>query len=178
MFKKRQTFVYKRQMYRMIEKAKKEVHTATNSNLNQNNFVNYSSEEQATENTSFINTIPQSIWQEFNVPESVLMEPILSFDTTSLCSNNSDHDDKSTSTEKRTLKSQLGHWAVTKHVPHTLVSDILHLLSPFHPELPLDARTLLHTPTKMVCKSLSNGELSFRSNSRSSTLDVSYCGVF
>lgn len=45
------------------------------------------------------------------------------------------------------LKVKLRNWALcNKKVPLFAISDLLYILSPYHTELPLDARTLLHTP--------------------------------
>ena len=38
-------------------------------------------------------------------------------------------------------------WAVNKGVTHSAIRELLHLLHPYHPELPLDPRTLLRTGT-------------------------------
>ena len=41
--------------------------------------------------------------------------------------------------------SSLSHWALKHNIRHSALSDILKLLSPHHPLLPKDARTLLRT---------------------------------
>ncbi|BHF70378.1 hypothetical protein SprV_0301342800 [Sparganum proliferum] len=44
---------------------------------------------------------------------------------------------------KRTLLEPLGRWAARSKTPHVHVNALLKILKPFHPELPLDVRTLL-----------------------------------
>jgi hypothetical protein len=52
---------------------------------------------------------------------------------------------------------ELQNWAV--NVNHTRVTELLHILSPYHPELPLDCRTLLKTPKSATTQKLETGEL-------------------
>ncbi|KAJ8909796.1 hypothetical protein NQ315_015316 [Exocentrus adspersus] len=81
------------------------------------------------------------------LPQTQYLEPGFSSD------NNSENQNGST----MTLLVKLKHWATTPPVTHAHVTSLLHILSPYHPELPLDARTLLKTPRSMVAKTLENG---------------------
>ncbi|KAJ8968814.1 hypothetical protein NQ314_002076 [Rhamnusium bicolor] len=57
------------------------------------------------------------------------------------CDIDDDHEDKNS------LRNKLRNWALRNNkVPLSAISDLLHVLFPFHPELPVDARTLLRTP--------------------------------
>lgn len=56
------------------------------------------------------------------------------------------------------LPSKLRHWAL--NVPQVKVTELLHILSPYHPNLPLDCRTLLKTPKTYSVKKLDSGEYS------------------
>ncbi|KAJ8973886.1 hypothetical protein NQ317_019299 [Molorchus minor] len=58
------------------------------------------------------------------------------------------------------LKIKLRQWALNNKVPLSAVTSLLHILSPIHPQLPLDARSLLKTPTTLSKsnKKLDNGE--------------------
>jgi len=49
----------------------------------------------------------------------------------------------------KNLTDKLKEWAVNGNVPHIRVTELLHLLQPFHPELPLSSKTLLNTPSIM-----------------------------
>lgn len=61
--------------------------------------------------------------------------------------NNSSDTDLDTSLENQdNLREKLVRWAVKRHISHLAITDLLHILSPYHPELPLHARTLLDTP--------------------------------
>lgn len=64
----------------------------------------------------------------------------------------------SLSPEKPDLSKQLAEWAIEKHISHSSLTDLLHLLSPYHPELPLDSRTLLATPNTTSVKDLETGQ--------------------
>ncbi|KAK4886207.1 hypothetical protein RN001_002478 [Aquatica leii] len=58
----------------------------------------------------------------------------------------------------KTVTTVLRHWATTSRVPHNAVTSLLHGLSPYHPELPLDCRTLLKVEKNIVVKKLNSGE--------------------
>lgn len=58
---------------------------------------------------------------------------------------------------KDTLDHQLAEWAVKYNVTQTAVTNLLHILKPLHPQLPLDARTLLNTPRDMSLKVVQPG---------------------
>lgn len=61
-------------------------------------------------------------------------------------------------TNKCDLRSSLAHWASVKHkVPQNYVNDLLHILSPYHKNLPLDCRTLLKTSVITKESKLDNG---------------------
>ncbi|KAB0803466.1 hypothetical protein PPYR_00436, partial [Photinus pyralis] len=55
------------------------------------------------------------------------------------------------------LSTKLKQWAITSGVTHSTVTNLLHILSPYHAELPLDCRTLLKTPTKTNIIQLETG---------------------
>ncbi|KAK5638535.1 hypothetical protein RI129_012830 [Pyrocoelia pectoralis] len=57
------------------------------------------------------------------------------------------------------LTNELRQFAVRNKVPHSTITDLLHVLHPIHPELPLHAKTLLKTSrTTFAKKQLNNGE--------------------
>jgi hypothetical protein len=56
------------------------------------------------------------------------------------------------------LKSHLQVWAVDCNVNHHQLNKLLSLLKKFHSDLPLTAKTPLHTPQDMQCSSLSGGD--------------------
>ena len=45
-----------------------------------------------------------------------------------------------------TLREQLRQWAIDHHITHAAIRGILSFLSPLHPCLPTDPRTLLELP--------------------------------
>lgn len=49
-------------------------------------------------------------------------------------------------TELFNLRQELCNWAIDCQIPHQHINKLLHILHHFHSDLPLDARTLLHTP--------------------------------
>lgn len=61
--------------------------------------------------------------------------------------------------EKYDLTTKLRHFAIRNKVPHATLTALLHVLCPLHPELPLNAKTLLKTPSSTTFKKrLDNGE--------------------
>lgn len=45
-----------------------------------------------------------------------------------------------------TFSSELSKWCLAHNITHIAINDLLKILKPRHPELPLDARTFLQTP--------------------------------
>ena len=50
------------------------------------------------------------------------------------------------SLESNDLSFKLGEWTVQHNVQCTALGDLLKLLHEYHPNLPVDPRTVLHTP--------------------------------
>ena len=73
----------------------------------------------------------------------------------SLISNQND------SAEGKKLSQQLVEWATKHKITQSALTDLLHLLSPYLPELPLDSRTLLATPTSTNIINLETGEFCY-----------------
>ncbi|XP_030754939.1 uncharacterized protein LOC115881541 isoform X1 [Sitophilus oryzae] len=72
----------------------------------------------------------------------------------------SDQDDSHQENTK--LCQQLVEWATVKHkITHSALTDLLHILSPYHPELPLDSRTLLATPNSTDIVTLETGQFCY-----------------
>lgn len=56
------------------------------------------------------------------------------------------------------LRESIRHWSIKHNVTHFALTDLLHILHNFHPELPLNSKTLLHTPMSINVKKLDTGE--------------------
>jgi len=52
------------------------------------------------------------------------------------------------------LGSLITAWVRQFNIPSVAVSRLLHILHTYHPSLPLDARTMLHTPRTVETKTL------------------------
>lgn len=63
-----------------------------------------------------------------------------------------------TSLNNSKLYVELKNWATTENIAHSSVTKLLHILKPYHTNLPLDCRTLLKTPRTINVKQLCNGE--------------------
>lgn len=50
------------------------------------------------------------------------------------------------------LISQLSEWAINYNITHVAINELLKILKSSHPELPSDARTLMHTPRSIILK--------------------------
>lgn len=61
------------------------------------------------------------------------------------------------SVPNQNIRTKLANWVNRKHVPHSVVNNLLDILVPYHPELPLDCRTLLGTPKNLIEKKLETG---------------------
>ena len=59
---------------------------------------------------------------------------------------------------KNDLKYLLIQWCLTFGIAQIAITRLLHILNPFHPELPLDGRSLLKTPVSFIEQKLENGE--------------------
>jgi hypothetical protein len=59
----------------------------------------------------------------------------------------------------QSLTSLLASWATEYSVSKGAVGSLLKLLKPYHPELPVDSRTLLSTPRSNDIRSLACGGL-------------------
>lgn len=64
----------------------------------------------------------------------------------------------STQVENNNIVLELRSWATSHHVTHSAVTHLLHILKPYHSELPNDSRTLLKTPTTFQTRKLETGE--------------------
>ncbi|XP_050301638.1 uncharacterized protein LOC126739865 isoform X1 [Anthonomus grandis grandis] len=83
-------------------------------------------------------------------------------DTSLLNSSLSISSKNSSPEEKSVLREQLVQWATLKHkISHSALTDLLHILSPYHPELPLSSRTLLATPNFTDMNKLETGDLCY-----------------
>jgi len=56
------------------------------------------------------------------------------------------------------LGEHVARWVNQHHIPHAAVSDLLSLLHPYHSDLLLAAKTILHTKSKIEIKIVSGGE--------------------
>lgn len=63
----------------------------------------------------------------------------------------------SDSEEGATLTRRLSNWAITYGISHIALTALLAILCLYHPELPKDARTILHTKISYTVKELCNG---------------------
>lgn len=61
----------------------------------------------------------------------------------------------------KSLSNELALWTVKHKIPRCAVTDLLHILHPYHAELPFDSRTLLKTPVSINVVQLDNGQLCY-----------------
>ena len=59
------------------------------------------------------------------------------------------------------LSQSLKEWAIQNNITHTAVNSLLKLMHKFHPQLPLDARTLLDTKTCDIEKITDTSEFAY-----------------
>ncbi|KAB0790671.1 hypothetical protein PPYR_09371 [Photinus pyralis] len=166
---KTKSFVSKRQLYRRAENDVNEI-------IGSQNKVSKSEVCQENVPCTSTSTFPNVATEGSNVKSSNQEVLTLSSDEISDDSNvsdisndcntfeNMDHLSPATTSKENkilnSITSAIRTWAVTNpSVPHTAITSLLHILAPFHPELPLDSRTLLKTPSKFNIRKLENGDL-------------------
>ena len=59
--------------------------------------------------------------------------------------------------QSKITTSQSASWASSHSIPHSALSDLLHIMRPSQPHLPEDPRTLMGTPTSYQIKSVAGG---------------------
>ncbi len=59
------------------------------------------------------------------------------------------------------LLDDLRQWAITNNVPLSHITQLLAILKPFHPHLPLEARTVLKTPRASCVRQMGDGRFSY-----------------
>lgn len=65
---------------------------------------------------------------------------------------------ESESTHILDFRTLLRQWILKFQIPLVAVNNLLQILTPLHPELPIDSRTLLKTSISIAIKKLENGE--------------------
>uniref|UniRef100_A0A1Y1L231 DUF4218 domain-containing protein n=1 Tax=Photinus pyralis TaxID=7054 RepID=A0A1Y1L231_PHOPY len=162
------TFISRRQLYRRVAKNKRELlsHT-TDNNVTitlqlENQLDNTDQDDQniLTENFSSIDAIPNS---SFNLNADASNE--LTSNSIIMLNHESEYDPSSNIvenvcnevTQPLPILNRIQQWANTSSAPRSDITRLLHILVDYHPELPLDARTLLGTSKKMTSKKLDTG---------------------
>lgn len=64
-----------------------------------------------------------------------------------LHTSNEDLNSSEIENENENVLQKLREWAVKHNISRSSLTDLLHILVPYHPSLPVDSRTLLDTPT-------------------------------
>ncbi|XP_039297657.1 uncharacterized protein LOC111050431 isoform X1 [Nilaparvata lugens] len=59
------------------------------------------------------------------------------------------------------MKEQLIAWDLKYNIPNNATTDLLHILNPHFPALPLDSRTLFNTPRTCEIQSCCNGQFKY-----------------
>lgn len=180
------TFVSKRQNYRRIAAEVQEIiqdvtenagnlnycliSDSSNSDLNQSQTNNHDSsnfQEMASniESDNFLGDGLYSFQESINADLNDEVFSVSSVSYNSDCEsvlvavqNQHNGTDEESCASQETLTSQLRQWATSQCISHTAIKSLLHILVPFHPELPLDSRTLLQTPRSFESKKLETGE--------------------
>lgn len=170
--RKRKEFVGRRQQYRRVVQAVNKTFVANVShkvplnNLNLSNKLineihNKSSNDLDINNIE-INNIKNNNKYIKHVIASSNLQYDNFFDNVSDISNkivnSSDTDLNNSLDTQNNLKHEIAKWATERHISHIAVTELLTILSHYHPELPLDSRTLLHTPIFSPINKLETGE--------------------
>lgn len=175
--RKRKEFVGRRQQYRRVMEAVNEIFVANVSsrtpcnNLNLSNEVyNKSSNDldanriRITNNEKSNNENLENVIASSNLQyDNCLTIDAVSDISNKGINNSSDTDINNSSDNQSNFICELVKWATERHISlrHLALTDLLHILSPYHPELPIDSRTLLNTPISTPINKLETGEFCY-----------------
>lgn len=171
--RKRKEFVGRRQQYRRVTQAVNKIFAANVSNripcnnLNLSNEIyngslndldtNRSTNNKTSNNENFENVIVSSNFQNDNY---LTINAVSDF-SNKVINNSSDTNINSSLDNQSNFMYELMKWATERHISHLALTELLHILSPYHPELPLDSRTLLNTPSFTRINKLETGEFCY-----------------
>lgn len=174
MKRQRKEFVGRRQQYRRVQEAVNNQFAAiSNKTPNINNLTDMSNVHNVIlPDTNVIRVNNDASNIEKNL-ENVITCSSLQYDNNfivddvSNCSeplNSSSYTDvnnNESSYNENSLQDKLAKWAIERHISHIALTDLLHILSAYHPELPLHSRTLLQTVTSTEIKKLETGDFCY-----------------
>lgn len=180
--RKKKTVVSKRQLYRRVAAAKFDLvsdvteqnfnNTQQSKNIieNSNNYCSldefcnelplnnsFSSENYGTFDDKVLNNLPSNNYYS-NEPLSFESVPPPDNDVYDDLPCNNNNLVRDFTQISNSLSKELSHWATKRYVRRAAVTHLLHILHPYHSNLPLDSRTLLKTPRQTTIKNLVNGE--------------------
>lgn len=173
-FRKQKEFVVRRQQYRRAKNAfikeinqhveYSDLNVSDNSDTDNNvsvvenvNFQSLLSEKSLVCNENINEPIRNDLSNSNDNINNDNIDNINNYNNDNI--NDIDNDNISNSDD---LKLKLTHWATVKHnISRSALTDLLHILVSYHPELPLDSRTLLETPVSTEIISLNTGEFCY-----------------
>ncbi|KAK4886523.1 hypothetical protein RN001_002794 [Aquatica leii] len=137
--------VGRRQFYRRVVKLRKELINDKNNDT----FLNNSASTNKNNETSVVSA------NDLSSSNSTVFE----FESSNKSAEYSYND---VNNGKDTLSDKLRNWTIQHNIPRGALTELLHILSPYHPTLPLDSRTLLMTPvTHLSTQKLEKGEFCY-----------------
>ncbi|GBM01855.1 hypothetical protein AVEN_218975-1 [Araneus ventricosus] len=123
----------------------------------------------------------QSKIQDPNTPDATLDNPKFSTSASfSFNTDNSSSSDSNLSSDSDceliapNLTDQLLLWSQKHNISHAAIIDLLLILKPYHSSLPLDSRTLLHTPRTVDVVSCDEGSFVYFGLERNLVKRASY----
>lgn len=113
------------------------------------------------ENDTPLTIDSQNLWESNTDNDSEFSSEYDSFDESYSTSSNYKYknsvSEDTYNTGKCGMREELRAWSVKHNISHVALNDLLHVLGPFHSDLPKDCRTLLSTQRTVELKKLSNG---------------------
>lgn len=134
--------------------------TADNVNVQSNSNPSFSVSSDDSVEINFSTNFNSSVISEcLDDISSEIYESDVHSNSSSLFDGNSEISDCSSDPTVPVpfLKDELIFWAKKHNITNNATTDLLHVLKPFFPDLPLDSRTLLSTPREIDVKSCSGG---------------------
>lgn len=155
---KHKDFVSKRQLYRRVAEEVASIRRGSQNHVN-DSFLNLSTPKVNLigVNSDLLDTSTSQNHDDVlqNIKFSVSEDPIV-------CSPKLNHivpvsHTNQSQASENDLLIRLRKWAVNEKVTHVATTKLLNILSDFHPNLPLDSRTLLCTPVQVKSRKVGSG---------------------
>lgn len=149
--RKQKDFVLRRQQYRRVKEVLHNTFFNTIRNDSNIRFISqeksfnlYSKEVSNGQNNQLTENTNETYFDNLDLGNTCLNNEYNFLHTSSEDLNSSSEIENE---NENNVSQKLREWAVKYNISRSFLTDLLHILVPYHPFLPVDSRTLLETPT-------------------------------